>query len=125
VGARFSAPVQTGPEAHPSSYTIGIWSFQGVKWPERGLYHPLYLAPRLKSEWSYTSTPLWAFVVCSRVNERHLCLYIDIHTRVCNHGISKQTSRYSAKAVKKKMLLVTVQEAVIQAGLKASREIFL
>ena len=26
-GARFSAPVQTGPGAHPASYTMGTWSF--------------------------------------------------------------------------------------------------
>ena len=30
-GVRFSAPVQTGPGAHPTSYTIGIGSFPGVK----------------------------------------------------------------------------------------------
>jgi hypothetical protein len=29
--ARFSAPVQTGPEAHPASYTMGTGSFPGVK----------------------------------------------------------------------------------------------
>ena len=29
VGARFSAPVQTGPGAHPASYTIGTGSFPG------------------------------------------------------------------------------------------------
>jgi hypothetical protein len=29
--ARFSAPVQTGPEAHPASCTIGTGSFPGVK----------------------------------------------------------------------------------------------
>ena len=27
VGASFSAPVQTGPGAHPASYTIGTGSF--------------------------------------------------------------------------------------------------
>jgi len=32
VGARFFAPVQTGPVAHPTSYTIGTGSFLGVKW---------------------------------------------------------------------------------------------
>ena len=30
-GARFSAPVQTGPEAHPASYTIGTGSFPEVR----------------------------------------------------------------------------------------------
>jgi hypothetical protein len=30
-GARFSAPVQTAPEAHPASCTMGTGSFRGVK----------------------------------------------------------------------------------------------
>jgi len=42
-GARFSAPVQTNPGAHPVSCTIGTGSFPGVK-SSRGLMltpHPL------------------------------------------------------------------------------------
>ena len=31
VEARFSAPVQTGPGAHPASCTMGTRSFPGVK----------------------------------------------------------------------------------------------
>jgi len=31
LGARFSAPVQTCPEAHPASCTMGTGSLQGVK----------------------------------------------------------------------------------------------
>jgi len=50
VGARFSAPVQTCIRAHPSSYTMGIGSFPGVKRPERGVDHPPHLAPRLRKE---------------------------------------------------------------------------
>jgi hypothetical protein len=38
--ARFSAPVQTAPGAHPTSYTIGTGSFPEVKWPGRGDEHP-------------------------------------------------------------------------------------
>jgi hypothetical protein len=30
-GTRFSAPFQTGPGAHPASYTMGTGSFPGVK----------------------------------------------------------------------------------------------
>jgi hypothetical protein len=41
--ARFSAPVQTGPGAHPAYSTVGI-------------SRP-HLAPRLKKQYSYTSTP--------------------------------------------------------------------
>ena len=43
VGARFSAPVQTGPGAQPASYTMGTGYFRGVK-SGRGMKvtpHPL------------------------------------------------------------------------------------
>ena len=39
-GSRFSASVQTGPGAHPVSYTVGIGSFPGVKRPARDVDHP-------------------------------------------------------------------------------------
>jgi hypothetical protein len=51
VGARFSAPVQTGPEAHPVSCKMGIGSFPRVRCG-RGVTltpHPL-LVPRSKIE---------------------------------------------------------------------------
>jgi len=42
VEARFSATVQTGPEAHPTSYTMGTGSFPGVKRPGVALtIHPI------------------------------------------------------------------------------------
>ena len=44
-GARFSAPVQSGPGAHPASCTMGTGSFPGVK-SGRGVTltpHPLLL----------------------------------------------------------------------------------
>jgi len=40
VGERYSAPVQTGCEAHPTSYTVGTSSFPGVKQPGRGVDNP-------------------------------------------------------------------------------------
>jgi hypothetical protein len=49
-GARFSAPVQTGPGAHPASYTLGTRSFPGVKRLKRGADHPPHLLPKLKKE---------------------------------------------------------------------------
>jgi len=39
-GARFSAPVETGTGANPSSYTMSTASFTGIKRPERGVDHP-------------------------------------------------------------------------------------
>jgi hypothetical protein len=44
------APVQTGPRAHPASYTMGTGSFLGVKRPGRGAEYPPHLASRLKKE---------------------------------------------------------------------------
>jgi len=35
----FPNPVQTGPEAHPASYTLGTGFFMGVKRPGRGVDH--------------------------------------------------------------------------------------
>jgi hypothetical protein len=40
VGARFSAPLQTGPGAHPASYAMVTGSFLGVKRPGCGVNHP-------------------------------------------------------------------------------------
>ena len=51
LGARFSALVQTGPEAHTASCTVGTGSFPGVRYG-RGVTltpHPL-LVPRSKIE---------------------------------------------------------------------------
>jgi hypothetical protein len=50
VGARISAPVQTDPEAHPASYTMGSGSFPGVKRPGRDADHAPHFQPRFKKE---------------------------------------------------------------------------
>jgi len=67
MGARFSAPVQTGPEAHPAPYTMGTRYFPGVKRPGHGVDHPPPSSVEVK-EGVQLYTPLWAFVACSRVN---------------------------------------------------------
>jgi hypothetical protein len=40
MGARFSAPIQTGPGAQPASFTTGTGSFSEVKRPGRGVDYP-------------------------------------------------------------------------------------
>jgi hypothetical protein len=49
--ARFSAPVQTGPGAHPASCTMGTGSFPGVKcgWVVLMTTHPLLMPQSWKS----------------------------------------------------------------------------
>ena len=43
VEARFSAPVQTVPGAHPASYAKDTGPFPGVKQPGCGVPHPPHL----------------------------------------------------------------------------------
>ena len=74
VGARYSVPVQTGSEAHPS-YIMGTGSFLGVKRRDVVLTTHPHLAPSLKKEQSYNSAPLWAFVAFSRVNFTFTFMY--------------------------------------------------
>ena len=50
VEVRCSTPVQTGPGAHPASYTLGTVTFPGRKRPGNGVNHPPHLEPRLKKE---------------------------------------------------------------------------
>ena len=46
------------PGGHPALCAVSTDSLVGLKLPERGSYHVPHLSPRLKKEWSYTSTPL-------------------------------------------------------------------
>jgi hypothetical protein len=50
VGARFFAHVQTGPEAHPASCTMGTGSFPGVKRSGRGADHSPPSSAEVKKE---------------------------------------------------------------------------
>jgi hypothetical protein len=59
--ARFSATVQTGPEAHPSSCTIGTGSFPGVKSGQGVTLTPQpLLVPWSWKSRAITLLPLWA-----------------------------------------------------------------
>jgi hypothetical protein len=67
-GARLSASVQTGPGAHPTSYTKGTGCFLGVKRPGRGADHQPSNAEVKEKVELYLYSSLVAFVACSRVN---------------------------------------------------------
>jgi hypothetical protein len=65
-GARFSARVQTGPGAHPASYTMCTGSFPGVKRPGRDVDHPPPSSAEVKERvelYLYlTSGPSWTVI---------------------------------------------------------------
>jgi hypothetical protein len=50
VGARFFAHIQTGPGAHPISFTMGTGSFPGVKRPGRGTDQPAPPSAEVENE---------------------------------------------------------------------------
>jgi len=71
-GARFSAPVQTGPGAHLASYMMGTGCFPGVKRPGRGVDHPPRSSAEVKESKVIRLLPpppfLWGFGAVSRGN---------------------------------------------------------
>jgi hypothetical protein len=67
VEVRFSAPVQTGSEAKPASYTVGTVSFREVKQTGLDVNHPPQSRAEVKKRVFIPLLPLWAFVACSRM----------------------------------------------------------
>jgi hypothetical protein len=60
----FFAAVQTGPGAHPTSYTMRTRSYPGVKWPGRGVDHSppsnAEVKERVESYFYSPSGPSWS-----------------------------------------------------------------
>jgi len=61
--------------------------------------HPHHIAPRLKKKWSSSSTPLWDFVACSRVNFTFTFIreVEHPHTSPAHHGRIKHTKVQAMK----------------------------
>jgi hypothetical protein len=75
VGAKFSAPVQTGPGAHSASCTMGTGSFPEVKRDRGVMLTPhLLLVPWSRKSRAIPLLPLWAvqpvqsLSACTRVH---------------------------------------------------------
>jgi hypothetical protein len=102
-GARFSASVQTGPGAHPTSCTMGTGNFPGVKsgWGVTLTPHPLLLPWSGKSR-AISPLPLWAvrpvqsLSACTRVHFTFFLIGLPISTRweFCFMFYSKHFSAY-------------------------------
>jgi hypothetical protein len=85
-GARFSAPVQTGPRAHPAPCTMGNGSFPGVD-SGRGVTltpHPLLVPKSIKQSRAIPLLSLRAFVACKKV-ETYLPTLLLHLTENCNN----------------------------------------
>jgi len=92
VGARFSAPVQTSPGAHPASCTMGTGSFPGVKSGRSVMLtpHPLLVPWSLKgraipllSQWAVR--PVQSLSACTRVTFTFLQFKsVKVHPITCH-----------------------------------------
>ena len=80
-GARFSAPVQTGPGAHPASCTMGTGSFPGVKsgWGVTLTPHPLLVLLVMKD--LYSPCGPYGLYRASVPVEGYTLLYTTYHRR--------------------------------------------
>jgi hypothetical protein len=66
---RFSTPVQTGPGAHPVSYTMSTGSFLWVKRPGHGIDHPPPSSTKIKENVElYIYSPSCALMAGYRAN---------------------------------------------------------
>jgi hypothetical protein len=76
VGARFSAPVQTGPGAHQASCTMGTGSFSGIGSGQGVMLtpHPLLVPWSKKRSRAIPLLSLRAFVACKK-GETYLLTY--------------------------------------------------
>jgi hypothetical protein len=80
IRAKFSAPIQISPGAHPASYTKGTRSLSGAKRPVHGINHP---PPR-----AILLLPLYAFMVGDRVNFIfYLCLGNELNSKHFTLGL--------------------------------------
>jgi hypothetical protein len=79
VVVRFSAPVQTGPGAHPASCTIDTGSFPGVE-SGRGVMltpHPLLVLRSKNKSRAILLLSLRAFVACKKGENLQLYYYCN------------------------------------------------
>ena len=100
MGARFSAPVQTGPRAHPASCTMGTGSFSGIK-SCRGVTltpHP-FLVPWSRKSRAIPLLPLWAvrpvqsLSTCTRVH------FTTLYIPLISSSLTNQHSRLASGEV--------------------------
>ena len=88
IKARFSAPVQTGPGPHPTSYTMGTGSFVGLKQRKRSIHHIPHLGLSIKKGPSGPSWPVVGLNLPFTRKNNSVCIFLQIL-----YGSNKRTFR--------------------------------
>jgi hypothetical protein len=78
--------VQTCSGAHPASYPVGTrGSFSGGKAAGAWSYFSRPFSSEVKDDWSYTSTPQYAFMACCSIKSTGTTLCVCVHTHTHTH----------------------------------------
>jgi hypothetical protein len=80
----FPAPIQTNAGAHPASYTVGTWTFAGLKQQGCGVPPPTKYSAKVKESSAISLLSLCAIVACHRVNFRFYLFIIFTHIALYN-----------------------------------------
>ena len=107
-GARFFAPVQTGPGTYSASCTMGTGSFPGVKRPGRGADHPSSSKCRGQERvWLYLyspSGPSWPVIGSTFTLQPTFCgqktVPYHIHLPCEKSGIQVLISKFNSKIMR-------------------------
>ena len=107
MGARFSAPLQTGPGSYPASCTMGTGSFPGVKRPGRGADHPPPSKCRGQERvglYLYSpSGPSWPVIGSTFLRQKLELFLPDFQSRILNGQIVRLTYHFPLSLKTKKL----------------------
>jgi len=95
-GARFSAPVQTAPGAHPASYAMDTGSFPGVGWPGHGIDYPTLSRSDFKERVELYIYSLLGFHVLLK-GEFYIYLYLYPFHILCQTTALQHTHTHTKK----------------------------
>jgi len=106
VSVSFSAPVQTSPEAHTTSSTMGTGSFSWVKRPVHGADHPppsIVVVKERAELYFYSSTaPSWPIL-----GERYFCQFA-VQPRFTDNTVTDERDSNKIQTDKRHSLILNV-----------------
>jgi hypothetical protein len=107
-GARFSAPVLTGPGAHPASCTMGTGSFPGVKSGRDVMLTPHH--PLVPWSWKSRAVPLLLLWAVRPVQSLSACTRVHFTFYLCDFWVLFVVNIYKKLHTTKTTLSILVYQ---------------